>query len=181
MDTHGDVLFRYALVRVRDESVAEELVQDTFVAALQAQDTFAERSSPRTWLVGILKHKIMDHFRRVSRDRPSVTPEADRDRQLFETGTRNWDHDIGPADWGSDPELAVQREQFWRVLQRCLGELPPRLSMAFTMREVDGLETGELCKVLDVTTTNLWVMLHRARAHLRLCLENHWIKGIEHP
>jgi RNA polymerase sigma-70 factor (ECF subfamily) len=175
VDDHGDVLFRYAMPRVRDTAVAEELVQETFLAALQARGSFGGRSSERTWLVGILKHKIVDHFRRTSRERPAsdddFVPSAIAD--LYDEN-RYWHHDDGPTDWGPGPAEALERAEFVAQLDDCLGELPTRLAAAFTLREVEELTSEEICKVLGVTTTNLWVMLHRARAHLRRCLELHW-------
>jgi len=176
VDRHGDVLYRYALLRVRSDVVAEELVQETFLAALQSSRGFAGNSSERTWLVGILKHKIVDHYRRTTRERPADELDgmpAD-DLQLFDAN-HYWIHEIGPVAWGPDPETALDRTRFWSVLEHCLGELPPRIATAFAMRELDELSSDEICKVLGVTTTNLWVMLHRARAHLRLCLEKSWV------
>lgn len=176
VDEHGDLLFRYALVRVRDASVAEELVQETFLAALRSRERFAGSSSERTWLVGILKHKVVDHFRRRARELPAEDAFGQEDLDLFQE-RGYWIHETGPADWGAGPAADYERTRFWDVLGHCVGELPPRAASAFTLRELDGLEAGEICKVLGVTSTNLWVMLHRARAHLRLCLEKRWIGG----
>jgi RNA polymerase sigma-70 factor, ECF subfamily len=175
VDDHGDLLYRYALVRVRDASHAEELVQETFLAALASRERFAGASSERTWLVGILKHKIVDHFRRSARELTGDAPLGDDDLELFEESSRYWIHEVGPADWGADPAAAFERARFWETLDRCLGELAPRAASAFALRELEGLDGGEICKVLGVTPTNLWVMLHRGRAHLRLCLEKHWV------
>lgn len=176
VDEHGDLLFRYALVRVRDASIAEELVQETFLAALKSRERFAGSSSERTWLVGILKHKVVDHFRRRARELPAEDPFGREDLDLFQEHGY-WIHDVGPVDWGADPAADYERTRFWDVLGHCIGELPTRAASAFTLRELDGLEADEICKVLGVTSTNLWVMLHRARAHLRLCLEKRWIGG----
>ena len=176
VDRHGDALFRYALFRLRDASLAEEMVQETFLAALQASERFGGRSSERTWLVGILKHKIVDHYRRLSRERPAeeddYMPEAISER--FDEHDY-WYHELGPREWGESPHAAVERSELWSVLDGCLGEIPPRHAAAFTLREIDEMPTEEICKVLGVSTTNLWVILHRARAHLRLCLETHWV------
>jgi RNA polymerase sigma-70 factor, ECF subfamily len=174
VDDHGDLLYRYALVRVRDGSTAEELVQETFFAALKSRSRFSGASSERTWLVGILKHKIVDHFRRSTRELPADESFGAEDLDLFDAN-RYWIHEIGPADWGADPASLYERSRFWEVLEHCLGELPPRAASAFTLREIEGLEADEVRDALGVTPSNLWVILHRARAHLRLCLERRWV------
>lgn len=181
VDEHADALYRFAMLRLRDATAAEEAVQETFLAALQSIDRFAGQASERTWLVGILKHKIVDSFRRLSRDRVPIEMSNDADLALFDEN-RYWIHDDGPRDWGADPSSILERAQFGEILQQCLSVLPPRMAAAFTMREMDDVDSNEICKVLDVSTTNLWVILHRARAQLRLCLETNWMnaKGKAH-
>jgi RNA polymerase sigma-70 factor (TIGR02943 family) len=177
VDEHGDVMFRFALARVRDPSVAQDLVQEAFLAALRSRSSFAGRSSERTWLVGILKHKVIDHLRQVYRSREDLAPDdasAGLPAQFDERGHWRVRDGYGPRDWGSDAAGAIEKKEFWGALERCLQALPARTAGAFTLRELDELETGEICKVLDVSTTNLWVMLHRARTRLRRCLELSW-------
>jgi RNA polymerase sigma-70 factor (ECF subfamily) len=175
LEEHGDVLFRYALLRLRDTSVAEEMVQETLLAALQSHHKFAGQSSERTWLTGILKHKIIDHFRRASRERAADPPDPmseDAARLFDESGY--WHHDIGPVDWGANPLRDFEHKEFRKIIERCLGELPQRAASVFTLREMEEMASEEICKVMGITTTNLWVMLHRARAHMRHCLEMKW-------
>ncbi|MBK6315802.1 MAG: sigma-70 family RNA polymerase sigma factor [Blastocatellia bacterium] len=174
VDAHADALFRFAMLRLRNASAAEEMVQETFLGALQSMDRFTGRATERTWLVGILKHKIVDHFRQLARDRAPVETTNDADLKLFDEN-RYWLHEDGPRDWGSDPSTEYERARFCETLQDCLSGLPPRMAAAFTMREIDDVDSGEVCKVLEVTSTNLWVILHRARAQLRLCLESNWL------
>jgi RNA polymerase sigma-70 factor, ECF subfamily len=183
VDQHGDTLFRYALVRTRDASVAEEIVQETLLAALQSSDKFSGHSSERTWLISILKHKIIDYFRKISRQ--SQFAESDEAAlehpELFQQ-TGEWvdhfDFDKGPSEWRMTPEAAVEQMEFWGVLSHCLSELPPRIASAFSLREIEQLSGEEICKVLQVSSTNLWVMLHRARAHLRNCLQTKWFGAV---
>ena len=177
VDQYGDALFRYALFRIRDTQVAEDLVQETFLAGLLAWKSFAGRSSVKTWLFGILKHKIIDYIRKSIRERPEedvAALSALSDLPFFnETGT--WKS--GPAQWTTDPDLLYQQQEFWQVLQGCLSELAPRLQQAFTLRELDGISIAEICNILQVSATNGGVMLHRARVRMRDCLEMHWVAG----
>jgi len=166
VEEFGDVLLRYALVRVGDRETARDLVQETLVAALRGRTDFAGRSSVKTWLVGILRHKIVDHFRRRSRE--LATPAEDPEAGAFGEDGR-WR--VPPQAWDADPSDALHRRQFWEALSRCLDDLPQRQASAFALREFEGLETAELGKVLGATPTNLWVILHRARLALRRCLE----------
>ena len=173
VDEHGTPLYRYALLRVQDAQVAEELVQETLLGALRARESFAGRSSVRTWLFGILKHKVIDHFRSVSRERSVADVEllgASSEEPFDERGA--WTS--RPSKWATNPVLLFEQREFWAVLQRCLNELPHRLHRAFTLRELDGLSTEEICNILQVTPTNIGVMLHRARMRLRTCLEANW-------
>ena len=173
VDRYGDDLFRYALFRLRDATLAEDVVQETFLAALRARKSFSGRSSERTWLFGILKHKIVDHIRKASRERSVEDPEAPEDvhKNLFnERG--QWK--VMPTQWVADPSTILEQKEFQDILEKCLENLPARLSDAFSLREMDGLTSKEVCKVLGISATNLWVMLYRARMRLRRCLEMSW-------
>ncbi|HEX8070498.1 MAG TPA: sigma-70 family RNA polymerase sigma factor [Pyrinomonadaceae bacterium] len=181
VDAHGDYLFRYALFRLRDRAAAEDVVQETLLAALQAYAKFAGRGSERTWLVGILKHKITDHFRRASRE--AAPPEREgaefAHEEFFRPDgpwTEHWEQQYAPSDWHASPAALAEQHEFWLVFQECLGPLPERTANAFVLREVDGLTSEEICEILSITVNNLWVMLHRARLHLRRCLEVNWFR-----
>lgn len=181
LDQHGDYLFKYAMFRLRDSSAAEDAVQETFLAALRAYEKFEGRGSERTWLIGILKHKITDHFRRIAREAPLGQEEdGASDHSEFFRGigewTGHWELNHAPTDWHANPSELVERQEFWSVFSDCLSPLPQRTANAFTLREVDGLTSEEICEVLGITVNNLWVMLHRARLHLRNCLELNWFK-----
>jgi RNA polymerase sigma-70 factor (ECF subfamily) len=174
LETHRRYLLRIATLQLRDATLAEDVVQDTLVAALQGEKGFSGKSSQRTWLTGILKHKIVDAIRQKVRTPTfaSLDDECrvdDLDAMFDETG--HWENT--PADWGN-PESLLSEQQFFEVMQRCLEKLPPNTARIFTMREVMELETGEICHELAITSNNLWVILHRARLSLRQCLEQHW-------
>jgi RNA polymerase sigma-70 factor (ECF subfamily) len=175
IDRYGDHLFRYAMLRLRDRSTAEDLVQETFLAALKNRASFSGNSSESTWLVGILKHKIIDHFRRHAREAPL---KDDALRELpdpsFFDGSGHWT--TGPTAWGGNPADLYREKRFLDQFMKCLSGLSPNHANAFTLREIEGADTGEICKVLNVTETNLWVILHRARMLLRRCLEANWFE-----
>jgi RNA polymerase sigma-70 factor (ECF subfamily) len=191
LDDHGDYLYGYALLRLRDATVAEDLVQETLLAALRSSESYSGRASERTWLVGILKHKIADHFRKRFLETQFSADEGIElePRYLFVSSGEWIDHwaaavepdkaGTGPMSWLATPEELLARSEFWAVFDNCLTPLPPRLASAFTLREMEGLGTEEICEVLGVTRQNLWVMLHRARAHLRNCLESNWFRAGE--
>lgn len=181
LDEHGDYLFKYASFRLRDDTAAEDAVQETFLAALKAYEKFQGRGSERTWLVGILKHKIIDHFRKLEREAPigEEVGEGPEHLDFFERTdqwTGHWNADRAPSDWHATPAELIERADFWNVFTDCLSPLPQRTASAFTLREVDGLKSEEICEILSISANNLWVMLHRARLHLRNCLEINWFK-----
>lgn len=181
VDAYGDYLFRYALVRLRDESLAEDLVQETFLAALRASDNFAGRSAAKSWLIGILKNKIADHYRKVSRETSFTDLEFLQDEQsdkfiqegMFKGG---WIHELGPIDWTPNPGAGLDNAAFWKVFHHCSGKLPDKIARVFLMREVDDVSSEEICAMLNISQSNLWVMLHRARMALRHCLEANWFQ-----
>ena len=173
VDNHGDVLYWYARARVRSDHAAEDLVQETFLAALAGKKSFRGESAERTWLVGILRHKVLDHLRAAGRLRPvGEIMGTDAEIDALYTDRGSWKKP--PRDWGGEPEAVLDRAEFWEVFDECLGGMPPRLAEAFSLRVIDGMESAEVCKVLGSTATNIWVMLHRARARLRACLEANW-------
>jgi len=181
---HGDALYHYALSRVRDAVVAEDLVQEALLAALKGKDRYQGRSTERTWLVGILKNKVLDHFRAEKRVSNFTDLEffAEEEAESFERGVSlpHWLATSAPGEWeGAGAEL--DRVEFWGVFERCTGRMPERIACAFVLREVDGLPSDEICATLGISASNLWVMLHRARMALRLCLEIHWFRTRRHP
>ncbi len=175
---HGDYLFRFAMVKLRDEHLAEDAVQETLLAALQGHKNFSGESAERTWLVGILKHKIVDLIRKkvreptlVNVDEPMEFEQDDSVEAMFDQ-TGHW---VTPnQDWGN-PDKVLEQKRFWKILTECLKRLPPQLAMLYSLREISGMDTEEICKDLNISSTNSWVMLHRARLGLKQCFELHWL------
>jgi RNA polymerase sigma-70 factor (ECF subfamily) len=166
LQEHGDSLFRYALVRVRCSATAEDLVQQTLLAALQAP--FDGRSSERTWLIGILRNKLFDRLRRSE---PVQESDGWLDEQYDWTG--HWRRP--PVRLSADPVGEVERREFWEALENCLAALPERLRIVFSMRFLEEESTDEIGAALAVTSVNIWKLLHRARVRLSDCLSR---KGI---
>ncbi len=173
LDQHGDSLYRFALLRVRNPTTAEDLVQETLLAAWRAKDNFAGQAAERTWLIAILKNKLIDHFRRSSRETPlpDIAATDDAIDALFTEHNNHW---VRTSSAWANPDEALEQAEFWGVFQDCLAGLPVRQAQAFTLTEIDGLSTEDLCKALAAQPSNVWVMLHRARLRLRECLEQHW-------
>jgi RNA polymerase sigma-70 factor, ECF subfamily len=178
VDEHGDCLYRYALTRVRKEEIAEDLVQETLLVAVRTHEKFGGRSTERSWLVGILKNKICDHFRKLGRETNFTDLEffSDEHSDKFD-GENYWIHERGPSDWKPEGEDAMKRAEFWQALQGCLGKMPERVAQVFMLREMDDVPSKEVCETLQISEANLWVMLHRARMALRQCLEMNFFDG----
>ena len=169
VDLHGDALYAFAMLRLGDAEASAEVVQEAFLAALKSRSAFSGRSSERTWLIGILKHKIHDHLRRVRRRRGRGDESV---ANPFFDEVEQWNEP--PSRWVDDASEAVDRQEFWEVFGLCLAELPPIYVEAFTLHEIDGLESGEICELLGISATNLNSRLHRARLMLRSLIERRW-------
>lgn len=180
VDEHGDALFRYALPRAGTRDVAEELVQETFLAALEAKDRFAARSSVRTWLVGILRNKIIDHIRRASRERKdAAAPHEHGGLEAIFDERGAWRR--VPGDWSDGPLSPTERDELRRAIDQCARLLPPGLADVFVLREIEQMDTDSVCQVLGITPTNLWTRIHRLRMMLRQCLEQRWLEKNSSP
>lgn len=178
LQQHRAVLLRYAMVHLRDAAAAEDAVQDTFLAALQAGARFRGESQLRTWLIGILKRKIVDRFRASAGETGHADiglDGADIDEsgmlaRLFDAAG-HWSG--GPRPW-SDPYAALEQQGFWGAFEACVAALPSRMARVFVLRELIGLEPDEVCKESGMSASNYWVTMHRARLRLRECLEKRW-------
>ena len=174
IDKHLPILYGYALQRVRQSDIAEELVQETFLAALKNKEQFARRSAEQTWLIGILRHKIVDHFRKRSEVAVS-TLESEEQTCSFFDAAGHWSRK--PNAWDGDPSELVESREFWQIFEQCLGHLPEALAQAFVLREMEQHKSASVCKTLAISESNLWIRLHRARLRLRECLDHNWFSG----
>jgi len=177
VDEHSDYLFRYARKHFSDETIAEELVQETFVAAVTAISKFKGDASPRTWLTGILRHKIIDRIRVKTRDRTvSIDDESEQGYGHYFDEHEHWRPETGPLPWNTDPDALLEQKQFFAVLQGCMAKLPERFRHAFLLRELDTMSREEISAQLELTSTNVGVILYRSRLALRECLQTNWLK-----
>jgi RNA polymerase sigma-70 factor (TIGR02943 family) len=174
LENHGNYLYRYALVRLRNPELAEEKVQETFVGALQTRSGFQGRSSERTWLTSILRRKIFDHFKKVSRESAYDSTVLEK-LSLESLSDRKGRWIAGPnSGWYWEPDSSLRQKEFLDIFHSCLLEIPDRLARVFILREVNGHKGEEICALLGISRTNLGVMIFRARKRLRLLMEREW-------
>lgn len=177
VDEHGDALFGYAMIRLRNPELAEDVVQETFMAALRGRDSYAGRASERTWLISILKRKIIDYFRKrreITASELSADDDADSLVGAMFDQSGMWKSNK-PMTW-TDPVGSLREKDFMKILRECLAGLPGRLADAFTLREMEQIPSEEVCQILGITSSNLWQMLYRSRVRLRRCLEVKWFE-----
>jgi len=177
VDRHGDYLYNYSIVRVNDPEKAADLVQETFLAGLKALEDFQGRSSERTWLISLLKRKIIDTYRRNSSSRESSLSDHEEDisdgTYFSGTGTfgGHWLEGKGPHSHSLLPEGKLEEQELMSIIEQCIALLPPKLAAVFIMKMIDEADSEEVCKELGITASNFWVMLHRARLKMRGCIE----------
>lgn len=183
VDKYADYLYNFAFARIRRQDIAEDMVQDTFLSAYKAIDTFKYNSSERTWLVAILKRKIIDHFRKKSTQKElniydNNGNDGFADNFFAPEGKYegHWMRSSAPADWKGDFTTQVEKNEFNSALQNCLGKLPEKWNAVFVLKNMDDMDSEEICKELGITPSNYWVMMHRAKLQLRECLEKNWFK-----
>jgi RNA polymerase sigma-70 factor (ECF subfamily) len=174
LDVHGDALFRYAVALVSDQHRAEDLVQETLLAALEARDRFAGGASERTWLVSILRHKAIDQRRR-EQCRQEAQLEIDPVVEGNFNALGKWR--TPPRGWAPNPQKLMETDEFWSIFENCMRALPGAMREAFALRVMGDLSADDTCAILEIKSANLWTILYRARERLRRCLEHKWLKS----
>ncbi len=172
LQEHGDYLFRYAISRLHDSELATDMVQETLLAAWRGHERFKGNSSLRTWLVGIMKHKIIDHIRKEIRQR-NIGDKLEND-PTSEYFSEDGSWQSKPSSWQTNPEALYNNDEFRKVLHQCMQHLPEKQRIVFEMRELLGDDSEQICKTNDITPTHLHVLIHRARLSLQKCLQQHW-------
>jgi len=174
VDSYSDYLFNYAVTRVNDSEIAKDLVQETFFAGLKSAKNFKGEAAERTWLISILKRKVIDHYRKINSKkaksiiRITKNDKGDTDSNFLEEQVAD------PTSLLENSKM--ENEELGIAIQECIAKLPKKHAMAFTLKTINGLSTEEVCKELEINPSNLWVIIHRARTVLMECLNNNWFK-----
>lgn len=171
---YADYLFNYTVKRISDAEVAKDLIQETFLAGLKSVENFQGLASERTWLISILKRKIADYFRKIN----SKKGKAEVSINFYTDGDNEgkWIEERIPGDWDNEIERKIETQELKNALTKCIDKLPEKYALVFKMKTLQGFETDEICKELEISSSNLWVIIHRARLELRKCLEENWFK-----
>lgn len=176
---YADYLLNYAYFRVRDKELAEDLMQDTFISALKSQKTYNGTANEKTWLTIILKNKIIDYYRSSLNKHAKLTDSIDNNsnNDYFNgNDTYHWFDKKQPKEW-NNTEKTIESKEFNAALNNCMKKMPEKLAAVFTLKYIDDEATETICKEVGITSSNYWVMIHRAKLQLRECLENNWFKA----
>ena len=172
IDKYSDYLFKYTLVRVSDYELSKDIVQDTFFSALKSAKNFEGKSTERTWLISILKRKIIDYYRKIN----SKKGKAEVRMNFYNDGDNegDWLEERVPQTWDNMGEKQLENKELQNQINSCIDKLPEKYAMVFKMRTIQEIDTDVICNELEITSSNLWVIIHRARTQLRRCLEDNW-------
>jgi RNA polymerase sigma-70 factor (TIGR02943 family) len=176
VDDYSDMLYAYCRKRLVEEEAGKDLVQETFLAAWRNIDQYKGEASVKNWLFVILKSKIIDHYRKSSNKVELATVRQEHNDHQFFDEDEHWRHGMYPKGWSIDFSNKVEVKEFYQVFQGCGKKLKEIQHTVFTMKYVDGMKSEEICKLMDITPSNYWVLLHRAKVQLRACMEKNWIK-----
>lgn len=179
IDAYGNYLYNFAIMRVYNSEVAEDLVQDTFYSAVKAKESFLGNSSEKTWLTSILKRKIIDYYRKNSRNKEDNILDNPDHFQKEGILKGHWEDNSLPEDWQYPENQILENTEFYKVVKKCLSKIPSKIAATFTLKEFEDYSTEEICKELNITPSNLWVMIHRTKVQLRDCIEKSWFKPDE--
>ena len=172
---YADYFINYAVTRVDGQELAKDLVQETFFSGVKGKDNFRGQAAERTWLVSILKRKIIDHYRKIN----SAKGQKEVRMNFYEDGDNKgrWIEERVPQSWGNDADKDIENDELKTALEWCIQNLPEKYRIVFMLKTVQNYETEEICNELDITPSNLWVIIHRARIQLRNCMEQKWFKN----
>ncbi|NER15132.1 sigma-70 family RNA polymerase sigma factor [Leptobacterium flavescens] len=172
IDNYADYLYNYSVSRVSDSDTAQDLVQETFLAALKSSNNYKGDASERTWLISILKRKIIDYYRKINSKKGKAEVRMSYNTDSEEEG--NWMEERISDPYDGNAEDSMQNEELGIAIQECMGKLPVKQAQIFKMKTIEGYETEAICNELNITPSNLWVIIHRARTALTACLEKNW-------
>lgn len=176
IDNYSDMLYAFTVSRVSDREVAKDIVQDTFLSAWKARDGYKGEASEKSWLFTICRNKIIDHYRRSTLK--TIDLQAEEEQDFFDKDDGHWTKAASPHDWAVNYTDTVETKEFYEVLTNCKGKLKEQQQAVFTMKYLEEMDSEDICKVLDITPSNYWVLVHRAKVHLRKCIEKNWFDNI---
>lgn len=174
VNSYTDDMYSWAFHKVSDSELAQDLVQDTFLAAAEKIDGFKGDSSPKTWLFSILNNKIVDVYRKKSKK--PVTIENQSFSKFFDKNG-SWNKEYQPKIWDEEEESLLDSLDFQKILQQCLNALPEKWSLCVKLKYLSGKKGEEICQEVGITTTNFWQIVHRAKLQLRDCVETNWFNN----
>lgn len=174
VDQYADYLFNYAYARVSEEEIAKDLVQETFFAGLKSAKNYKGTASERTWLIAILKRKVIDHYRKVNSSKGKAEVRMQYNPNSDSAG--DWLEEQVADPYAELESTAMENEELGLAIQECIAKLPKKQSRVFTMKTIQGISTEDICKELEINPSNLWVMIHRARTALMGCLNENWFE-----
>jgi len=179
IEEYSDALFKFACVRVSDREAAKDLVQETFLSALQNLGSFRGESSQKTWLISILKNKIIDHYRKSAKGQsvPLVDEDGTSELDKYFDEEGEWKSSAGPVSWNASGYQILRSKEFLEILQKCLSKLSDHGRLVFVAKYLDEMKSEEICKQLELTASNYWVIMHRSKLQIRQCIEKNWINS----
>ncbi len=172
IDLYSDYLFNYTISRVNDRDLSKDLVQDTFFAGLKSMKNFKGEASERTWLISILKRKIIDYYRRINSNKGKAEVRMSYNSDTESEG--DWLEERVADPFDKNAESVIENEELGEAIYSCLGKLPEKQATVFKMKTIEGIDTETICNELNITASNLWVIIHRARTTMASCMEKNW-------
>ena len=172
VDLYADYLFNYAVARVSNAEIAKDLVQETFFAGLNSAKNYKGDAAERTWLIAILKRKVIDHYRKINSNKGKAEVRINYNASSDSDG--DWLEEQVADPYSTLENSAMENQELGLAIQKCIGKLPAKQAKVFTMKTIQGISTEDICNELGINPSNLWVMIHRSRTALMGCLNKNW-------
>ncbi|MEY2903587.1 MAG: hypothetical protein RLY89_2693 [Bacteroidota bacterium] len=172
IENYADALYGFCIVRVNNQSIAEDIVQETFLSAWKARETYNAVATEKNWLYAICKNKIIDHYRKKG---ATITTETEDSDNYFDN-EEHWTKEKQPNEWGLNGQTQLEKKEFYQVLANCKQKLKELQQQVFVLKYLEDFDSDQICNLLGISSSNYWVLIHRAKLQLRNCLEKNWIK-----
>lgn len=174
VNEYADMLYNYALQRIKDTDTAKDLVQDTFLAAWRNIDNYTGEASVKTWLFAILKNKLIDYYRKAASTYTTASIGDKQENDIFFNDVAHWSKEAYPVEWSVKSDSYLESKEFYAILGKCKKKLKEIQMAVFTLKYLENQDSEEICKTLNITTANYWVLIHRAKLQMRACIEKNW-------